>query len=271
MSRDADTPAPHDQLRGTRAHGLSGAELPPHHLRPGQARGKSAHRSRQISVTTLALRVSPLESHPCGHAPLQLHAQQEGICHRGAGGGVGAEGPADAITRKVINGISFRIRTGLSWRNRTSWYGSWKTVSGATARSSRRNRRYLRSRRIKHTPGAEGPAVDPPAQGKRGGRPAGFDTETYKRRSEAERTIGRLKHSRAVATPYDKRAYAFTALSPSPRYASGSGLDQPASSTSARFTRSAATSSQSGPCSHRLSAASRISAGSSGRCKSTRR
>lgn len=32
----------------------------------------------------------------------------------------------------------------------------------------------------------------------------------YKRRNEIERTINQLRHSRAVATRYDKRAYVFT-------------------------------------------------------------
>lgn len=31
----------------------------------------------------------------------------------------------------------------------------------------------------------------------------------YRRRNEVERTINQLKHSRAVATRYDKRAYVF--------------------------------------------------------------
>ncbi|MFB7788558.1 IS5 family transposase [Streptomyces vinaceus] len=39
--------------------------------------------------------------------------------------------------------------------------------------------------------------------------PTGFDSELYKRRNEVERTINRLKSSRAVATRYDKRAYVF--------------------------------------------------------------
>lgn len=42
-----------------------------------------------------------------------------------------------------------------------------------------------------------------------GGRPTGFDSESYKRRNEVERTINRLKNSRAAATRYDKRAYVF--------------------------------------------------------------
>ncbi|GGS98816.1 hypothetical protein GCM10010270_83510 [Streptomyces violaceus] len=37
----------------------------------------------------------------------------------------------------------------------------------------------------------------------------GFDREICKRRNEVERTINRLKNSRAVATRYDKRTYVF--------------------------------------------------------------
>lgn len=45
--------------------------------------------------------------------------------------------------------------------------------------------------------------------GDKGGRPTGFDGEVYKRRNEVERTINRLKGSRAVATRYDQRTYVF--------------------------------------------------------------
>lgn len=41
-----------------------------------------------------------------------------------------------------------------------------------------------------------------------GGRPAGFDKTIYKRRSEVDRTINRLENLRAVATRYERRAYA---------------------------------------------------------------
>ncbi|MFF0110845.1 IS5 family transposase [Streptomyces hirsutus] len=76
--------------------------------------------------------------------------------------------------------------------------------------SSRRNRRYLRRRQIKHTiPEPKDQRANRRRRGSRGGRPAGFDKEMYKRRNEVERTINRLKHSRAVTTRYDKHAYVF--------------------------------------------------------------
>lgn len=78
------------------------------------------------------------------------------------------------------------------------------------AYSSRRNRRYLRRRHIKHTvPEPKDQRANRQRRGSRGGRPAGFDKEKYKRRNEVERTIDRLKSFRAVATRYDKRAYVF--------------------------------------------------------------
>ncbi|MFJ4343666.1 IS5 family transposase [Streptomyces sp. NPDC088915] len=83
-------------------------------------------------------------------------------------------------------------------------------VSGDKAYSSRRNRRYLRRRRIKHTiPEPKDQRANRRRRGSAGGRPAGFDRDRYRHRNEVERTINRLKNSRAIATRYDKRAYVF--------------------------------------------------------------
>ncbi|MGW1501188.1 IS5 family transposase [Streptomyces mirabilis] len=83
-------------------------------------------------------------------------------------------------------------------------------LGGDKAYSSRLNRRYLRRRQIKHTiPEPRDQRANRQRRGSRGGRPAGFDKQMYKRRNEVERTINRLKQSRAVATRYDKRAYVF--------------------------------------------------------------
>ncbi|WP_405828265.1 IS5 family transposase [Streptomyces sp. NBC_01176] len=83
-------------------------------------------------------------------------------------------------------------------------------LGGDKAYSSRRNRRYLRRRQIKHTiPEPRNQRANRKRRGSKGGRPSGFDSEIYKRRNEVERTINRFKNFRAVATRYDKRAYVF--------------------------------------------------------------
>jgi len=83
-------------------------------------------------------------------------------------------------------------------------------LGGDKAYSSRRNRRYLRRRQIKHTiPEPKDQRANRRRRGSKGGRPTGFHSEIYKRRNEVERTINRLKNSRAVATRYDKRAFVF--------------------------------------------------------------
>ena len=48
-------------------------------------------------------------------------------------------------------------------------------------------------------------------RGRAGGRPPGFDTETYKQRNTVERCINRLKQWRGLATRYDKTATIYLA------------------------------------------------------------
>jgi transposase len=83
-------------------------------------------------------------------------------------------------------------------------------LGGDKAYSSRRNRRYLRRRQIKHTiPERKDQRANRQRRGSAGGRPTGFDKAIYKRRNEVERTINALKGFRAVATRFGKRAYTF--------------------------------------------------------------
>lgn len=83
-------------------------------------------------------------------------------------------------------------------------------LGGDKAYYSRRNRRYLRRRQIKHTiPEPKNQRANRQRRGSKGGRPAGFDKTIYKRRNEVERTINVLKNSRVVATRFDKRGYVF--------------------------------------------------------------
>ncbi|MEU8550056.1 transposase [Streptomyces roseoverticillatus] len=126
--------------------------------------------------------------------------------------------------RRINNGVLYRQRTGAPWRDLPARFGPWKTVyerhrprvwgKDARARdkaySSRRNRRYLRRRQIKHTiPEPENQRANRQRRGNRGGRPAGFDKTSYKRRNEVERPINALKNFRVVATRFDKGACIF--------------------------------------------------------------
>lgn len=71
-------------------------------------------------------------------------------------------------------------------------------------------RDYLRRRGIAHTIPEKSDSLAARSRwGRGGGRPPGFDLERYKKRNTVDRAISKLNQSRAVATRYDKRSYAF--------------------------------------------------------------
>jgi putative transposase len=72
-------------------------------------------------------------------------------------------------------------------------------------------RAHLRKAKIAHTiPERSDQIAHRKAKGSRGGRPPGFDADTYRHRNTVERGFNRFKHWRGIATRYDK--YALTYL-----------------------------------------------------------
>ncbi|WP_078913767.1 MULTISPECIES: IS5 family transposase [unclassified Streptomyces] len=96
-------------------------------------------------------------------------------------------------------------RTGLGRPRRTP-----DSVGADKAYSNRKIRTYLRKRGIRHViPEKKDHEAARLRRGSRGGRPPAFDKDRYKNRSTVERTIGKLKQFRAVATRYDKRGHVY--------------------------------------------------------------
>ncbi|MGW3426323.1 IS5 family transposase [Streptomyces phaeochromogenes] len=80
------------------------------------------------------------------------------------------------------------------------------------AYSSRGFRAYLRKRGIAHTiPERTDQRRHRLRRGCHGGRPPGFDRETYRRRNMIERCFNRLKGFRGIATRYEKTATSYEA------------------------------------------------------------
>jgi transposase len=78
------------------------------------------------------------------------------------------------------------------------------------AYSSGAIRTSLCARRIKATiPSRANEITGRRGRGRKGGRPPAFDEEIYKTRNVVERTINKLRETRAVATRYDKREFVY--------------------------------------------------------------
>jgi putative transposase len=78
---------------------------------------------------------------------------------------------------------------------------------GDKAYSHPSTRRELRRRKVRHTiPERRDQVERRRAKGSAGGRPPKFDAELYRRRNTVERSFGRFKQWRGIATRYDKYA-----------------------------------------------------------------
>jgi putative transposase len=78
------------------------------------------------------------------------------------------------------------------------------------AYSARAHREHLRSRRITTViPERADQVRHRRNRGSAGGRPVGFDAETYKDRNVVERGFNRIKNWRGLATRYDKHAVVY--------------------------------------------------------------
>ncbi len=106
----------------------------------------------------------------------------------------------------VLDTIS--VRDGRPGRPRTRP----DRVLADKAYTSAANRKFLTDRGIKVTiPEREDQKAGRARRGSKGGRPRGFDSESYKGRNVVERCFNKLKQWRGLATRYDKTARSYLA------------------------------------------------------------
>lgn len=111
----------------------------------------------------------------------------------------------DSIAFEIVLGrvVVDRVGSGRP-RTRPDW------VLADKAYSSKMNRVHLARRGIKAAiPIKDDQAAARRRKGRAGGRPPGFDRARYRDRNTVERTVNKLRGSRAVATRYDKRDYVY--------------------------------------------------------------
>ncbi|MFJ8828234.1 transposase [Streptomyces sp. NPDC102467] len=121
--------------------------------------------------------------------------------------------------RQLIDGIRFRVRTGIPWRDVPVEYGPWgrvyevrvprigvgrphvrpNRVRADKAYASRKNRAYLRHRGIRCTiPDKADQARNRRKLGSRGGRPPRFDPVDYRERHAVEMSKPQCCHNCVV-------------------------------------------------------------------------
>lgn len=116
--------------------------------------------------------------------------------------------------RHVLEGIVFKFRTGLPWRDLPERFGPSQTVHGRFARWAADG--HLRPPAVRRSvPGGGGLAGRDRLHDRAGHqlagrkrrreRPCGFDKAAYRRRNVVERCFHRLKQWRGIAAGYDKR------------------------------------------------------------------